>query len=42
MLDFPDLNKKFVIYTGASKYQLGGAITQSHKPLVPWFFTVGN
>ena len=33
MLAFPDFNKKFVIYTDASKYQLGGVITQDNKPL---------
>ena len=33
MLAFPDFNKKFVIYTDASKYQLGGVITQDGKPL---------
>jgi hypothetical protein len=33
MLAFPDFNKKFVIYTDASKYQLGGVITQNDKPL---------
>jgi RNase H-like domain found in reverse transcriptase len=32
MLAFPDFSKKFVIYTDASKYQLGGVITQDNKP----------
>jgi RNase H-like domain found in reverse transcriptase len=39
MLAFPDFNKKFVIYTDASKYQLGGVITQTTSP---WLSTVGN
>jgi hypothetical protein len=35
MLALPDFNKKFVIYTDASKYQLGGVIAQdNNKPLV--------
>ena len=33
ILAFPDFNKKFVIHTDASKYQLGGVITQDGKPL---------
>ena len=33
ILAFPDFNKEFVIYTDASKYQLGGVITQEGKPL---------
>jgi RNase H-like domain found in reverse transcriptase len=36
ILAFPDFNKKFVIYTDASKYQLGGvtrSTTQDDKPL---------
>jgi hypothetical protein len=33
ILSFPDFNKKFTIYTDASKYQLGGVITQDGKPL---------
>lgn len=33
MLAFPDFTKKFTIYTDASKYQLGGVITQDGKPL---------
>ena len=33
MLAFPDFNKKFVLYTDASKYQLGSVITQDNKPL---------
>jgi transposase InsO family protein len=33
ILAFPDFSKEFVIYTDASKYQLGGVITQEGKPL---------
>jgi len=33
ILAFPDFTKEFIIYTDASKYQLGGVITQENKPL---------
>ena len=33
ILAFPDFTKPFVIYTDASKYQLGGVITQDGRPL---------
>ena len=33
MLAFPDFTKKFVLYTDASKYQLGAVVTQEGKPL---------
>ena len=33
MLAFPDFSKKFTIFTDASKYQLGGVITQEGRPL---------
>ncbi len=33
ILAFPDFTKTFVIYTDASKYQLGGVITQDGRPL---------
>jgi hypothetical protein len=33
ILAFPDFTKEFIIYTDASKYQLGGVITQDNKPL---------
>ena len=33
ILAFPDFTKEFVIYTDASKYQLGGVITQDGRPL---------
>ena len=33
ILSFPDFTKKFVIYTDASKLQLGGVITQDMQPL---------
>jgi RNase H-like domain found in reverse transcriptase len=40
MLAFLDFIKKFVIYTDASKYQLGGVISQNDKPLA--VYTLGN
>ena len=33
ILAFPDFTQEFVIYTDASKLQLGGVITQNGKPL---------
>jgi len=33
ILAFPNFLKRFVIYTDASKYQLGGVITQDGRPL---------
>ena len=33
ILAFPDFSKEFHVYTGASGYQLGGAIMQDNKPL---------
>ena len=33
ILAFPNFNKEFVIYTDASKSQLGGVITQDKRPL---------
>ena len=33
MLAFPNFNEEFVIYTDASKFQLGGVITQNGKAL---------
>lgn len=33
LLSYPDFNAPFVIYTDASKTQLGGVITQDNKPL---------
>jgi hypothetical protein len=42
MLAFPDFNKKFVIYTDASKYQLGGVITQNDKPNQREFLAQGG
>ena len=33
ILAFPDFEKEFVIYTDASKLQLGGVITQNNRPL---------
>ena len=33
ILAFPNFNEEFIIYTDASKYQLGGVITQNGKPL---------
>ena len=33
ILAFPNFNEEFVIYTDASKYQLGGVITQNKRPL---------
>ena len=33
MLAFPDFTKEFVIYTDASKYQLGAVITQAGRPI---------
>jgi hypothetical protein len=32
ILAFPDFSKPFVLYTDASKYQLGGVITQDGRP----------
>ena len=33
LLNFPDFNKEFHIYTDASDYQLGAVIMQEDKPL---------
>ncbi len=33
LLVYPDFNKKFVIHTDASQYQLGGVISQDGKPI---------
>ena len=33
LLAYPDFNKKFVIHTDASHYQLGGVISQDGKPI---------
>ena len=33
LLAFPDFSKPFEIYTDASKYQLGAAITQNQRPI---------
>ena len=33
MLAFPDFSQEFVIHTDASKYQLGGVISQNNRPL---------
>ena len=33
LLTFPDFNKKFHIFTDASKYQLGAVIMQDDKPI---------
>ena len=33
MLNFPDFEKEFHVYTDASDYQLGGVVMQEGKPL---------
>ena len=33
VLAYPDFSKKFVIYTTASKRQLGAVITQDNRPI---------
>jgi hypothetical protein len=33
MLTYPEFDKPFVIYTDASKRQIGGVVTKSDKPL---------
>ena len=33
MLDYPDFNEIFEIYTDASTYQLGAIITQKSRPI---------
>jgi len=36
MLTYPELDKLFVIYTDASKRQIGGIITQNETPCKDW------